>query len=147
MKQKEDLIISSLEEFYSPILILIEISQRLRELYVKENIYEEDGVIDMNQWKNWISNIFMPINIRIYKIIKNKSHLIIETEIPQCIIEFCAHVEIYKIIVAGWETNRTLQFSPAIPYPTSIVDYFRHSCRELKNQLEGIQRSASNSPD
>jgi hypothetical protein len=58
---------------------------------------------DVYAWKYWLRYVFMPINRRMFDAILTKTDLIEGSEIPQCFVDFCAHVTGYEVTLAQWE--------------------------------------------
>jgi hypothetical protein len=75
---------------------------RADRLYLFDrNTPPEDEVI--HAWKYWLTRVFMPINRKMFDIILAKTDLVEGGEMPECFIEFSAHVTGYEVVLARWE--------------------------------------------
>ncbi|WGM37625.1 hypothetical protein [Caulobacter sp. NIBR1757] len=57
------------------------------------------------QWRLWMTEVFMPINLQMERAIVENSHLIDGATMPASFQQFLAHVEVYKVIIKRWETE------------------------------------------
>ena len=66
--------------------------------------------------------IFMPLNDIREKIIIENAHLIVEEQMPQCLLEFVTHVVGYKALLANGPTETTQNAAPpSAGLPNSIA--------------------------
>ena len=56
----------------------------------------------MKEWVLWMTTIFMPLNDVREKIIIEKAYLIVEQQMPPCLLDFVTHVVGYKAVLAKW---------------------------------------------
>lgn len=56
-----------------------------------------------------MSEVFMPVNARIVDVVTNNAELLIEPEMPQCLLDACAHVAAYQAVLKQWEDGGTRQ--------------------------------------
>ena len=57
---------------------------------------------EMKEWVLWMTTIFMPLNDMREKIIIEKAYLIVEEQMPQCLLDFVTHVVGYKAVLTKW---------------------------------------------
>src|SRR5262245_20332544 len=90
-----------LSELYGPLFALTHASDTAWNAFASEkgpghiNIFEMEHSpteSELQEWRLWMTTVFMPINLRMYEIILSKSDLLIETKMPECLLQFCAHV-------------------------------------------------------
>ena len=89
---------------------------------------------ELKAWRLWMTTVFMPINLRIYEIILSKSELLIETEMPECLLLFCAHTTAYQAVIKKWEANDYSEHLSVINYPSDIDKYAETSYQVLKTE-------------
>ena len=84
-------------------------------------------------FKTWVEAVFMPINLRLEKIIYENGDLI-EGSLDPCLMQACTHINAYKAIVARWrEPNYKGRLKPSVDYPTE--DLLKH----LKTHMDALQ--------
>lgn len=100
-------------------------------------------------WRLWMSEVFMPLNLRMEKIIVENADLLEETEMPGCFLQLCAHVATYKAVIKRWESGDFSQQLSSVNYPghefrdyvtTSFVSLKRRQAK-LLNQLGKMKKS------
>jgi hypothetical protein len=100
---------------------------------------------ELADWRLWMTSVFMAGNSKIYELILTKSDLIIETDMPTCLLELCAHVASYKTVLEKWQKQDFSEHIAAIDYPTDLLAYSQQSYTFLKNKqaklLFQLQRS------
>jgi len=87
---------------------------------------------DMHEWMLWMRTIFMPLNDIREKIIIEKAHLIVEEEMPLCLLEFVTHVVGYKAVVAKWADGNYAETRSTIGWPPEFDRYVERSYAALK---------------
>jgi len=84
-----------LNEFYGPLYVASAGRQYRLPLPAQETRQDAERPIrdeDMKEWVLWMTTIFMPLNDTREKIIIEKAYLIIEEQMPQCLLDFVTHV-------------------------------------------------------
>ena len=72
---------------------------------------------DLEAWRLWMTTVFAPINNRMYELILSKSDLLIETEMPQCLRDLCAHVVGYHLVMKKWEKGDYSENLSLVAFP------------------------------
>jgi len=94
---------------------------------------------ELEAWRLWMATIFMPNNLRMYEAILSKADLLIEPEMPVCLLDLCAHVTAYQVVVKRWENNDYSEYTSLVDYPTKpILEYTRQSFQKLKTEQEKL---------
>ena len=150
-KEQLELINKRLDDFYGPLYITAQAGlSAYQTLLIKLNrksIFEntdpppDDRVLE--EWRIWVTTVFMPLNEIRERLILENAHLIREEQIPECLLQFIAHVSVYKAIIRKWELGDFSEHAPLIDYPPGLIDYLRISYQELKEEqlrLIGKQR-------
>ena len=135
-------------EFYGPLFILGNVGMTSYDALIKKMNKENDRHLDkltteqIKEWRFWVEIVFMPNNLEMEKVIKEKAYLIKETEIPSCFIEFITHVADYKVVVAKWKKEDYSNIFSIIDFPDELHKYIETRFSELrKEQMFLIKKS------
>lgn len=142
-KDKLDRINKQLSDFYGPLYSLRKSSNVAWAAFRKKN--KPTGAYfgnpnsptneeDIEIWKHYMIYVFMPINDKIYDIIVNKSDLLIENEMPKCLLDLISHIVIYKAVIKNWEKGNNNEFTSTSNFPLEVDDYIFKSFEKLKKE-------------
>ena len=87
---------------------------------------------EMKEWVLWMTTIFMPLNDTREKIIIGNAHLIIEEQMPRCLLDFVTHVVGYKAVLAKWAEGNYGERRATIGWPPEFDLYVERSYQALK---------------
>lgn len=87
---------------------------------------------DLAEWVLWMKTIFIPLNQVREKIIIENAHLIVEEEMPQCLLDFVTHVVGYKALLLKWAEGDYTERRSMIGWPPEFDLYVERSYRALK---------------
>jgi hypothetical protein len=87
---------------------------------------------DLKEWMLWVTTIFMPLNDTREKIIIDNAHLIVEEQMPQCLLDFVTHVVGYKALIAKWADGDYSERRSMIGWPPEFDAYVERSYAALK---------------
>jgi hypothetical protein len=134
-KDKLDLINRRLNEFYGPLYVASQVGNiAYHSLLQKQGKTQSFPILDgeMKEWMLWMTTIFMPLNDIREKIIIEKAALIIEEEMPQCLLDFVTHVSGYKAVLAKWSEGDYSERRSTIGWPPEFDIYVARSYAVLK---------------
>jgi hypothetical protein len=139
-KDRLDRINRQLSELYGPLLALIYSSQASWEVFRtrhRPNISFFKGdpppsEADLAAWRLWMSEVFMPLNLQMEKVITEHADLLDELEMPQCFLDLCAHVSSYKAVLKKWEMGDFSEHKAVIKFPKEILEYTTKTYQQLK---------------
>ncbi|MDR3792219.1 MAG: hypothetical protein P4L03_02450 [Terracidiphilus sp.] len=135
-----------LNEFYGPLYVAGQAGNiAYRSLLKKQGKTQSYPILDseLKEWALWMNTIFMPLNDIREKIIIEKAHLIIEAEMPRCLLDFVTHVVGYKAVMAQWAEGDFSERRSTIGWPPEFDVYVERSYKALKReQMELIHTSA-----
>ena len=97
---------------------------------------------DLNEWMLWMKTIFIPLNEVREKIIIENAHLIVEEEMPQCLLDFVTHVVGYKALLLKWAEGDYTEHRSMIGWPPEFDIYVEQSYRALKAQQTRLLHNA-----
>ena len=89
---------------------------------------------ELKEWILWIQTIFMPLNDIRERIIIEKAYLIVEEEMPQCLLDFVTHVVGYKAVLAKWQEGDFTERRSTIGWPPEFDAYVTRSYASLKSE-------------
>ena len=124
-----------LNEFYGPLYVASQAGNiAYRSLLNKQGKTQSEPILDseMKEWVLWMKTIFMPLNDIREKIIIEKAHLIVEQEMPQCLLQFVTHVVGYKAVLSKWAEGDYTERRSTIGWPPAFDGYVERSYKALK---------------
>ncbi|MFE9408487.1 hypothetical protein ACFYN0_06780 [Streptomyces sp. NPDC006704] len=150
-KARIDWVSSQLKDLYGPLLVLAETNERAwkeyRKTYFPSDSEEPAESLPDSvsmRWHMWVETVFAPRARQIRDIVTARGDLIIESEMPSVVLDFCAHAASYDALLADWNSNG-VRNSPLIRHPgSSFLSYVRESYATLKEeQLRLLDSSPS----
>lgn len=124
-----------LNDFYGPLYIASQAGNiAYRSLLRKQGKTQSFPILDseLEEWVLWMKTIFMPLNDIREKIIIDKAHLIVEEQMPHCLLDFVTHVVGYKAVVAKWAEGDYSERRSTIGWPPEFDAYVERSYQALK---------------
>jgi hypothetical protein len=143
-KDKLDLVNRRLNEFYGPLYVASQAGNiAYRSLLKKQGKTQSFPILDseMKEWMLWMTTIFMPLNDEREKIIIKKAYLIVEEQMPQCLLDFVTHVVGYKAVVAKWAEGDYTERRSTIGWPPEFDVYVERSYAALKSEQTHLLHS------
>ncbi len=134
-RDKLRLVNKRLNEFYGPLYVASQAGHiAYRSLLKKQGKAQCHPIRDedLKEWILWMTTIFAPLNDIREKIIIQKAYLIVEEEMPACLLEFVTHVVGYKAVIAKWAEGDFSERRSTIGWPPEFDHYVRHSYAALK---------------
>ena len=134
-RDKLRLVNKRLNEFYGPLYVASQAGHiAYRSLLKKQGKTQSFPILDeeMKEWVLWMTTIFMPLNDVREKIIIEKAYLIIEEQMPHCLLEFVTHVVGYKAVLAKWAEGDFSERRSTIGWPPDFDSYVERSYAALK---------------
>jgi hypothetical protein len=143
-RDKLDLVNRRLNEFYGPLYVASQAGNiAYRSLLKKQGKTQSFPILDgeMREWVLWMTTIFMPLNDVREKIIIEKAYLIIEEQMPHCLLDFVTHVVGYKAVLAKWAKDDFSERRSTIGWPPEFDIYVERSYAALKAQQTHLLHS------
>lgn len=134
-RDKLRLVNKRLNEFYGPLYVASQAGHIAYRSLLKRQGKEKSEPIrdeDLKEWMLWMNTIFVPLNDIRERIIIEKAYLIVEEEMPQCLLEFVTHVVGYKAVMARWAEGDYSERRSTIGWPPEFDHYVRRSYAALK---------------
>jgi hypothetical protein len=143
-RDKLKLVNKRLNEFYGPLYVASEAGNiAYRSLLERQGKEKSDPILDseMKDWVLWMKTIFMPLNDIREKVIIEKAHLIVEEQMPQCLLDFVTHVVGYKAVLSKWAEGDYAERRSTIGWPPEFDAYVRRSYAALKAEQTELMHS------
>ena len=134
-----------LNEFYGPLYVATMAGHiAYRSLLKKQGKTQSEPIRDeeMKEWVLWMTTIFMPLNDIREKIIIEKAHLIVEEQMPRCLLEFVTHVVGYKAVLSKWAEGDYSERRSTIGWPPEFDLYVKRSYAALKAEQTRLLHNA-----
>jgi len=144
-QDKLRLVNKRLNEFYGPLYVASQAGDiAYRSLLKKQGKEQSEPILDseMKDWVLWMTTIFMPLNDVREKIIIEKAHLIVEEQMPQCLLDFVTHVVGYKAVLSRWAEGDYSERRSTIGWPPEFDIYVARSYAALKAQQTRLLHSS-----
>jgi len=147
MAQRADklrLVNMRLNEFYGPLYVASQAGHIAYISMLKKQGKEKNIIVteeELKDWILWLTTIFMPLNNIREKIIIEKAYLIVEQEMPQCLLEFVTHVVGYKAVLAKWSRGDYTERRSLIDFPPEFDNYVQRSYAALKAEQTRLMHS------
>ena len=144
-RDKLELVNKRLNEFYGPLYVASEAGNiAYRSLLKKQGKTQSEPITDedLKDWMLWMRTIFYPLNEIREKIIIEKAHLIIEEQMPQCLLDFVTHVVGYKAVMAKWAEGDFSERRSTIGWPPEFDIYVKKSFAALKAEQTSLLHSS-----
>jgi hypothetical protein len=138
-KDRLDRVNQQLRELYGPLYAVVRVSDMVWTDF-RSRWRPEGGSWDEQQmteeekreWRIWISEIFLPLNLRMETAIMEHADLMIEEQIPESLLVLGAHIAGYKAIVKRWELGDFSENVPNTLFPGGeLLEYTGQSYQRL----------------
>jgi hypothetical protein len=144
-RDKLRLVNKRLNEFYGPLYVASQAGNiAYRSLLQKQGKTQCHPIRDedLKEWALWMTTIFMPLNDVREKIIIEKAYLVVEEQMPQCLLDFVTHVVGYKAVLAQWSEGDYSERRSTIGWPPEFDGYVERSYQALKAEQTRLVHSS-----
>ena len=144
-KDKLEQVNRRLNEFYGPLYVASQAGNiAYRSLLKKQGKSQSFPILDseMKEWMLWMTTIFMPLNDVRERIIIEKAYLIVEEQMPHCLLDFVTHVVGYKAVLSKWAEGDYSERRSTIGWPPEFDVYVERSYAALKAQQTRLLHSS-----
>lgn len=132
-----ELINQRLNLFYGPLYFETIAGRTIKEKLDEKFGTKDGAVFDEKynvEWRLFVNEVLMPLNLMREKTILENSYLIIENEPPDCLKEFIIHVSTFKAVVAKWKQGDYSENFAMILFPSKLEEYIVSSYLKLKKE-------------
>jgi hypothetical protein len=149
-KDRLELTNRQINEFYGPLYISTKAGEIAYQALItkigRHDAFEKEdkpSPAELAEWYLWMKTVFMPLNEIREKVIIEKAHLIVEEQIPDCLLQFVTHVVAYKAVLAKWEKADFTERYSIIDFPEELGAYTAKSYARLKKQQAELLSKAN----
>jgi hypothetical protein len=150
-KDRLDRINRQLSDLYGPLFALsktgdhVWLSFRSRHRPYLGAFWKADSPVsdtDADAFRLWIRSVFMPLNRQMMDLVVNRADLLEGTEIPECLLDLCAHISSYEALLKQWEKDDFTANEPIINFPRhALLKYAEQEFCRLKQEQETLLRT------
>ncbi|MBQ2968464.1 MAG: hypothetical protein IJE10_10145 [Clostridia bacterium] len=157
MKWEKDFVEEQISQFYGPISMLLRekrlLFERILEMFGRRKVFLENqtrisDLTDDEQkiWIHYVNTYKIPIDKKIIEIIRNKHHLIYNSEMPECFHRYLDYA-------LGWElldnqkrndVPNYYEYYYCFNFPKDFRIYIDNTLSLLQNKKEEIIRKTKN---
>jgi hypothetical protein len=139
---------AQLREFYGPLYAIFQ-AQRIAHLRFVETLRPGSSTLfapdvaplngeELRLWRLWAQSAHRHRSTPAYEVIINKGHLLIEDEMPECLLQFCAHKAGYDVLIKRWKQGDYSEQLSVVRHPgDALYDYLQQSFTRLKHEQAG----------
>jgi hypothetical protein len=135
-----------LTELYGPMFALVSATDgvwsEFRRKYRPQGAFwgePEPTPEEEKAWREWIVEVFMPTNRRIRDLVLEHTDLLIDDEMPECLITLAAHVSGYEVFLQQWQSGDFTEKTSVVNYPgPELRAYAERSYSELKREQRNL---------
>jgi hypothetical protein len=131
-KDRLDRVNQQLSDFYGPLLALVSSTHSCWEAFRKRYrpgrpFWDPDSPPTDEEaaaWRLWMVEVFTPLNAAIADVITQNAELLDESEMPQELLDTCAHIKAYRPVIKRWEAGDFSHNTSVIGFPSRQVRKF-----------------------
>ncbi len=125
---------------YGPLFLHVragyEINEYLEDKFGRKPI-DELSEFELKEWRLWANEVFIPLNTKQEDLLLKNAHLLVENEVPKCVVELITHTSEMKVLSEKWKKEDIAQnFSH--PYPQSLKGYCEATYLALKEEQKKL---------
>ena len=153
-KARLDRLNAQLEQLYGPLYATLEASRIAYRRFLDRvrpgsaSLFEPNGPPptkkQLRLFRQWVETVSHPRAIHAFDLITSRAHLLIESEMPECLLQFLAHKSGYDVLTSRWKDRDFSEHLSVVRHPgDELYDYLRRSFTHLKleqvRELEATQ--------
>jgi hypothetical protein len=136
---------AQLQEFYGPLYAIFQAQHKAHLRFVDTlrpgsfTLFAPD-VAPLNQeelrlWRLWAESSHRNQSTRAYEVIITNAHLLIEDEVPDCLLQFCAHKAGYDVVIERWKQHDYAEHLSVVRHPgEELHNYLQQAFTRLKTE-------------
>lgn len=137
-KNRFDYVQKQIEELYSPLVGLIQVSKNVHDIAVRKQAAQASGEVR----RYFVENYLIPINKEIAQLIQSKIHLIEGEELPESFGVFLEHQTYYMVLHRLWKKEGQESDDVNGPkWPTDFENDARRTLKELRKRYQEHRRN------
>jgi hypothetical protein len=156
-KARLDRLNAQLEQLYGPLYATLEASRIAYRRFLEKVRPGYPSLFDpaappptetqLRLFRQWVETVSHPRAVQAFELITGRAHLLVETEMPDCLLQFLAHKSGYDVLTARWKEGDFSEHLSVVRHPgDELYSYLRRSFTQLKleqaRELEATQGKA-----
>jgi hypothetical protein len=147
-----DRVTRQLSDFYGPLLALSNADQSAWRVFRTRYRPDIPGFWDdppptddeAAAWRLWMTTVFMPLNRQMRDLVVKRADLLEEAEVPEGLLQLCAHVAAYEAVVKRWEDGDHGEHRTPLNFPAeAVTSYASTRFKHLKAEQNRLLRRES----
>lgn len=153
-KARLDRLNAQLEQLYGPLYATLEASRIAYRRFLDKvrpgctSLFDPNAPppteTQLRQFRQWVEAVSHPRAVQAFELITGRAHLLIETEMPDCLLQFLAHKSGYDVLTTLWREGDFSEHLSVVRHPgDELYGYLRRSFSQLKfeqaRELEATQ--------
>jgi hypothetical protein len=142
-KARLDRLNAQLELLYGPLYATLEASRIAYQRFLDKVRPGSSTLFDpagpwpthdqLRLFRQWVETVSHPRAVQAFELITSRAHLLIESEMPDCLLQFLAHKSGYDVLVRRWAERDFAEHLSVVRHPgDELHDYLRRSFTQLK---------------
>jgi len=134
---------AQLEELYGPLYATLEASRIAYQRFLDGLRPGQSSLFDpatpppseeeLRIFRQWVEVVSHPRATRAYELIITRAHLLVEDEMPVCLLQFLANKAGYDVLTQRWKDGDFSEHLSVVRHPgDDLYDYLRRSFTRLK---------------
>jgi hypothetical protein len=136
---------AQLRDFYGPLYAIFQ-ANRIAHLRFVDTLRPGSSTLfapdvpplnheELRLWRLWAESAHRHRSTPAYEVIISRSHLLIEDEMPECLLRFCAHKAGYDVLIERWKQGDYREHLSVVRHPgDELHDYLQRSFATLKRE-------------
>jgi hypothetical protein len=153
-KARLDRLNAQLEQLYGPLYATLEASRIAYRRFLDQmrpgsaSLFDPNGSpptkSQLRLFRQWVETVSHPRAVHAFDLITSRAHLLIESEMPECLLQFLAHKSGYDVLTRRWKERDFSEHLSVVRDPgDELYNYLRRSFTQLKleqaRELEATQ--------
>jgi hypothetical protein len=136
---------AQLRDFYGPLYAIFQ-ANRIAHLRFVDTLRPGSSALfapdvrplndeELRLWRLWAESAHRHRSTPAYEVIISSAHLLIEDEMPECLLKFCAHKAGYDVLIERWKQGDYREHLSVVRHPgDELLDYLQQSFTTLKRE-------------
>jgi hypothetical protein len=136
---------AQLRDFYGPLYAIFQ-ANRIAHLRFVDTLRPGSSTLfaldvrpindeELRLWRLWAESTHRHRSTPAYEVIISSAHLLIEDEMPECLLKLCAHKAGYDVLIERWKQGDYREHLSVVRHPgDELLDYLQQSFTTLKRE-------------
>jgi hypothetical protein len=97
-------------------------------------------------YRLWMAEVFQPLNERMAEAVIAKADLLEGDDLPECLVDLCAHVAAHRTVLRQWEENDYSEHTLNLNFPQDVYPYVEKTFEVLKAEQSALLARSDSRP-